>query len=158
MKTVELKGTILALTEQLEMRKVELQNAARARQKTGALRNLKVPLNDKGTLMTQRDDWAEEEVQARAGWLLGLLAPVMLEAPGEDACAPTGAQRMPTMRTSEMVPMAASMAWPLLMSLPTAAGPPPPAGSQLRLMSDTATPISAAITAGSGQASAPGSS
>jgi hypothetical protein len=125
-KTDELDPTIAALTEQLEMRKVELQNATRARPKTGALRKLKVPLNDKGTLMTQRDTWTEGEVQARAGWLLGLLAPVMLEAPGEDACAPTGAQRMPTMRTSEMVPMAASMAWPLLMSLPTAAGPPPP--------------------------------
>ena len=124
MKTAELEGTIAALTRELETRGVELQNAIKVRAKTRALRKLTVPLNDKGTLTTQRDAWPAEEVQARAGLLLGLLTPVMLEAaPGEAACAPTGAQVQTIVPT---LPMAMSMAWPLVASMPTAAGPPPP--------------------------------
>ena len=120
MKTVELESTIATLAKEIETRNVELANATKARTKTRALRKLTVPLNDKGTLTTQRDAWPAEEVQARVGLLLGMLTPVMLEAPGENVCAPTGAQ------VQTIVPMAISMAWPLVASLPTAAGPPPP--------------------------------
>jgi hypothetical protein len=124
-KTVELEGTIATLTRELKTRGVELQNATKVRTKTRALRKLTVPLNDKGTLTTQRDAWPAEEVQARAGLLLGMLTPVMMEAaPGEDVCAPTTGGQLQTI--VPRMPMAISMAWPLVASMPTAAGPPPP--------------------------------